>query len=111
MDSMKKGTPQFGFILGCLFVLAGALLLWIGFWKTLFLAVLFAFGYFLGSVEDKSGFFRKAVGKVVPEKKEETINFRAEMEKRQQEAMQRGENRPESDHGLESDQDDRSSSK
>lgn len=82
MKNFRRGTPAFGLFLGALLVLAGALVMWIGFWKTLVLVLLFAIGYFIGAVGDKPEFVRGTVNKVVP-KKQETINFRSEVEKEQ----------------------------
>ena len=83
MKEFKRGTPAFGVCLGLLLADCGGLIMWIGFWRTLVLAVLFAAGYFLGAVADKTGFVRGAVDKVVPEKKDQTIDFRREVEKEQ----------------------------
>lgn len=83
MKDFKWGTPAFGFFLGAVFVLCGALVMWIGFWKTLILAVLFAAGYFIGAVRDKSSFMKSTVDRVVPEGKNQTIDFRKEVEKEQ----------------------------
>ena len=41
---LKKGTPVFGLILGAALVALGALVMLIGFWKTLALGALFAVG-------------------------------------------------------------------
>ncbi len=83
MKDLKRGTPAFGILLGAVLVAAGALIMWIGFWRTLILVLLFAVGYFLGAVQDKAGFVKGAVDRVVPEKKEQTIDFRKEVEKEQ----------------------------
>ena len=61
MKSFKKGTPAFGVLLGCVFVGAAALIMWIGFWRTLLLAVLFCAGYFLGAVDKKGDYVREAL--------------------------------------------------
>ena len=90
MNNFKRGTPAFGLFLGTLFLLAGALILWIGIWKTLLLTVLFAAGYFIGAVSDKPEFIRSAVGKVVPEKSEKTIDFRKEIEREQVSEFRKG---------------------
>ena len=84
MKSFKKGTPAFGVLLGCVFVGVAALIMWIGFWRTLLLAVLFCAGYFLGAVDKKGEYVREAVGRVIPEKKNDTIDFRSEVRKEQE---------------------------
>ena len=87
MNNLKRGTVMFGIFLGCLCVLLGMLVMLLGFWKTLILAALFAVGYFIGAIDNKKDFVRETVDKVVPKQKsQETIDFRAEVEK-QQEAM------------------------
>ena len=83
MNNFKRGTPGFGVFLGALFLAAGALIMLIGFWKTLALAALFTVGYFLGSVQDKAAFMKEAMDKVVPDKKDRTIDFRKEVEMEQ----------------------------
>ncbi len=83
MNDFKKGTPAFGLFLGVLFLLIGVLIMSIGFWKTLLLAVLFCAGYFLGAVNNKTGFIKETMNKIVPEKEEKTIDFRKEVEKEQ----------------------------
>ena len=83
MKNFRRGTPAFGLFLGALFLICGALLLWLGFWRTLLLAALFAAGYFVGAVGDKAGFVKETVDRVVPQKKGETIDFRKEVEKEQ----------------------------
>ena len=42
--NMKRGTPIYGIVIGAALVALGALVMLIGFWKTLILAVLFAVG-------------------------------------------------------------------
>ena len=44
------------------------LLLTIGFWKTLFVALLCALGAFVGGVEDKQGFLRRVANRLFPPK-------------------------------------------
>ena len=89
MKDFQRGTPGFGILLGSIFTLAGLLLMTIGLWKTLLLIILFALGYFLGAVNNKTEMIKKTINKVVPEKKQEVFNFREELAK-DQEAAQRG---------------------
>ncbi len=86
MKSFHRGTPSFGLFLGFTLAVLGLLVMTVGFWKTLILGLLFFLGYFLGAVEDKSQFAKDALNRVIPEKKEENIDFRAELSK-EQEAM------------------------
>ena len=65
----------------------GALVMWIGFWKTLVLALLFALGYFLGGVEKKKDFLKGSVNKVIPDKEIKVIDFRSEVLKQQEQSQ------------------------
>ena len=62
------GTPACGLLCGVLGVLVAILLLTIGFWKTLFVALLCALGVFLGAVKDKAAFLKNAINKLFPPK-------------------------------------------
>ena len=99
VDAVLDEAEKCGLFLGLLLALLGALVMFIGFWKTLILALLFCLGYFWGAVENKSKFFKDTVNRVVPEKKEENIDFRAELAKEQEArfAAAAGENGKEED--------------
>jgi len=86
MKDFKRGTPAFGFLAGCIFVILGILLMTIGFWKTVLLMVLFAVGYFLGAVNNKGAFLKDTVNRIVPEKKSITIDMRETLNREQAEA-------------------------
>ena len=78
--NLKKGTPACGLILGTVLVVLGALVMWIGFWKTLVLALLFALGYFFGAIDQKREFLKNTANKLIPEKEinklsEEMLNY------------------------------------
>ena len=60
------GTPACGMACGVLGVIVAALLLAIGFWKTLFVALVCLLGVFLGGVKDKHGFIRAVANKLFP---------------------------------------------
>ena len=49
-------------------LIAAILLLTIGFWKTLFVALLCAAGVFVGGVQDKQGFLRRVANRLFPPK-------------------------------------------
>ena len=85
--NMKKGTPAFGIVCGAALVVAGALVMWIGFWKTLVLCLLFGLGYFLGTVDNKKEFMKNTANKILPDKEIKVIDFRSEV-KREQEISQ-----------------------
>ena len=88
--NLKKGTPAFGLILGAALVALGALVMLIGFWKTLALCVLFAVGYFLGTVENKREFMKNTANKLIPDKEVKVIDLKTEL-KREQEMNQASE--------------------
>ena len=85
--NLKKGTPLFGLILGAVFAAVGALIMLIGFWKTLALCALFAVGYFLGTVENKREFMKTTANKLIPDKEVKVIDLKSEL-KREQEINQ-----------------------
>ncbi len=90
---MKKGTPAYGLIIGCAFVVFGILLLTIGFWKTLLLSVLFAVGFFIGTVEDKEKFIKDTANRILPGKESEPVDFSTGLTKEQMELAEEIRNR------------------
>ena len=82
--NLKKGTPACGLILGTVLVVLGALVMWIGFWKTLLLALLFALGYFLGAIDKKKEFLKNTANRLIPEKEIKVIDFKKEVKKEQE---------------------------
>ena len=82
--NLKKGTPACGLILGTVLVVLGALVMWIGFWKTLVLALLFALGYFLGAIDQKREFLKNTANRLIPEKEIKVIDFKKEVKKEQE---------------------------
>ena len=81
---MKRGTPGFGIVIGVLLVALGALVMIIGFWRTLVLAVLFGIGYFLGTVENKGEFMKNAANKLIPDKEAKMIDLKSELARDQE---------------------------
>ena len=84
--NLKKGTPACGLILGTVLVVLGALVMWIGFWKTLLLALLFALGYFLGAIDKKKEFLKNTANRLIPEKEIKVIDFKTELKREQEQA-------------------------
>ena len=82
--NLKRGTPVCGIIIGLALVALGALVMLIGFWQTLILAALFAIGYFLGTVENKSDFIKNTANKLIPNKEAKVIDFKTELAKEQE---------------------------
>lgn len=89
--NMKKGTPLFGLVLGAALVALGALIMLIGFWKTLLLCVLFAVGYFLGTVENKREFMKNAANRIIPDKEVKVIDLKSELKREQEISQNAGE--------------------
>ena len=87
MKQFRKGTPAFGVAVGLLLVIIAALMMTIGFWKTLLLLVLFGVGYVLGAVDDLGSFFKTAANRVIPEKKPEIIDVKKEITREQAEQI------------------------
>ena len=82
--NIKRGTPGYGIIVGAALVALGALVMLIGFWKTLVLCILFAIGYFLGTVENKSEFMKNAANKLIPDKEAKVIDLKSELAREQE---------------------------
>jgi len=99
--NMKRGTPIYGIVIGAALVALGALVMLIGFWKTLILAVLFAVGYFLGTVENKSEFMKNAANKLIPDKEAKVIDFKTELAREQEQAQNTAEEAVKEDENKE----------
>ena len=99
--NMKRGTPMYGIVIGAALVALGALVMLIGFWKTLVLAVLFAVGYFLGTVENKSEFMKNAANKLIPDKEAKVIDFKTELAREQEQAQNTAEEAVKADENKE----------
>lgn len=99
--NMKRGTPIYGIVIGAALVALGALVMLIGFWKTLILAVLFAVGYFLGTVENKSEFMKNAANKLIPDKEAKVIDFKTELAREQEQAQNTAEEAVKADENKE----------
>lgn len=70
MGKWKIGTPQCGIAFGVIGALIALMLLFLGFWSTVFVALFFAAGYFIGSSRDKAESVRKTINKIFPPKSE-----------------------------------------
>ena len=88
--NLKRGTPAFGIAVGLALVGLGALVMLIGFWKTLVLAVLFAIGFFLGTVENKSEFMKNAANRLIPDREAKVIDLKSELAREQEASMAAG---------------------
>ena len=99
--NLKRGTPGYGILIGAALVALGALVMLIGFWKTLILAALFAVGYFLGTVENKSEFVKNAANKLIPDKEAKVIDFKTELAREQEQVQAAAEEADKSDENKE----------
>ena len=69
-DFFRFGTPQCGVAMGLVGIAVACLLLFLGFWKTLFIAVFFAGGFFLGAFNHKTDWLKKQINRLFPPKGE-----------------------------------------
>ena len=83
----KRGTPLFGILIGAALVALGALVMIIGFWKTLALCALFGVGFFLGTIENKGEFMKNAANKLIPDKEAKVIDLKSELAREQENQM------------------------
>ncbi len=70
MRKFQIGTPECGLLCGAIGILIALMVLFLGFWRTLFVALLFACGYFFGGVANKGEAVKKVINKVFPPKDE-----------------------------------------
>ena len=99
--NMKRGTPAFGIVIGLALVALGALVMLIGFWKTLILAALFAIGYFIGTVENKSDFIKSTANRLIPNREAKVIDFKTEIAKEQEQILNNAEEAAKAEEGKE----------
>ena len=66
----QMGTPQCGLLFGLVGIVVAFLLLFLGFWRTLFVAVLFGAGYFMGACSNKAEVVKVLINKLFPPKGE-----------------------------------------
>lgn len=64
------GTPQCGAIMAALGAAVAFMLLFMGFWRTLLVAVLAAAGYFIGACANKGESIKRMVNRAIPPKSE-----------------------------------------
>ena len=66
----QMGTPQCGLLLGAVGIVVAFLLLFLGFWRTVFVIALFGLGYFLGACPNKGDVIKNLINKLFPPKGE-----------------------------------------
>ncbi len=67
---LQVGTTRCGIVYGLIGVLVAVLLMVIGFWKTFFIAAMFALGFVLGAVNHKTAFIKAFINRLFPPKGE-----------------------------------------
>ena len=67
---LRTGTVSAGIIYACLFAVLALMFLFLGFWKTLFVVLFAAVGFFLGRVEKKEEAVRSMINRFLPPKNE-----------------------------------------
>ncbi len=70
MEKFRIGTPLCGVVCAMLGALLALMLLYMGFWRTLFVAALAAAGYFVGASKDKGEALKNCINKLFPPKGE-----------------------------------------
>ena len=94
----KVGTPECAIFSCAAAVGVGLLLLTVGFWKALWIALLGAVGAFLGGVSNKKEIVKNVLNRVIPDKK--TVLYREQcpdIVKAVRDAAARGENAEEAE--------------
>ena len=81
---LKKGTPACGLVWGAILTVLGALVMLIGFWKTLVLALLFALGNFLGAIDKKKEFLKNTANRLIPDTEVKVIDLKSELLREQE---------------------------
>ncbi|MDD3214166.1 MAG: DUF2273 domain-containing protein [Eubacteriales bacterium] len=69
-DWLKIGTKQCGMLLGAAGAAIAFMLIFLGFFKTLLVAALFALGFWVGSRADKTAFVKNTINHMFPPKGE-----------------------------------------
>lgn len=70
-DVLTWGTPLCGLVCGVCGIVIAVLMLTIGFWKTLFVALMCAAGMFCGAVSNKLEWIKKTINRLFPQKDDE----------------------------------------
>lgn len=65
----RIGTPECAVFSGALAMVLGLLLLTLGFWNTVWIALLGAVGTFLGGTKDKKQILKNVLNRVIPDKR------------------------------------------
>ena len=64
MNWFQVGTPQCGILFGLVGVLVALSLIFLGFWKTVLIALFFGLGYVLGAFRNKKAFVEATISTI-----------------------------------------------
>lgn len=70
MKKCQIGTPECGLLFAAAGAVIALMILFLGFWRTAFVAVLAAAGYFLGACSNKGETIKALINKLFPPKGE-----------------------------------------
>lgn len=70
MRKLQMGTPECGIACGIIGAVIALMILFLGFWRTAFVALLFAAGYFIGAVGNKGEAIKNGINRIFPPKDE-----------------------------------------
>ncbi|MDD2648108.1 MAG: DUF2273 domain-containing protein [Eubacteriales bacterium] len=81
-SAFSFGTPACGVVCGIIGALIALFWLIFGFWKMLFVLAMFAAGYLIGAVDNKTEKFKRLIGRLVPsvQKLETPVPQKAEIQ-------------------------------
>lgn len=65
----RAGTPECAIFSGAAAMVLGLLLLTVGFWNTVWIALLGVIGGFIGGVRDKKQLLKNVLNRIIPDKK------------------------------------------
>ena len=85
MFPIKRGTPACGVVCGIGAVLLLILIMTIGFWKTLLYGIVFAIGYFFGSVQKPGTVLKESINKIIPSQDPGVIDMKKSMNNNEEE--------------------------
>lgn len=72
-SSLRVCTSKRGLLCGLAGAAMALMFLFLGFWRTLFVAALFAAGWYIGGVPQKAAHFKRFINKVFPPKGQQIV--------------------------------------
>ena len=70
MRKFQIGTSECGVVMGLIGAVIAFMILFMGFWRTAFVALLFGAGYFIGAVSNKGETLKRFINRILPSKDE-----------------------------------------